>query len=342
MTMPRPPEIPDWMYPGTRIRDMHGQFWMIDGLQFRGREGHHAFLKPLGRGIAGWFPVDMVARTYHPTDVSRFPRIADVELLTLVWQGLVNVVPAQGGALTVESLDDVIVHNITNEVVEFPGVEFPPGVDVRVHCPGWDGIYMQLHEPEQRMVTFDGSSPTPYLVHEIQVGGGVRMVLEAQGWPELPASEPESTFATFVSVVSQGLRGSPPLAVEGQDLSTWPVEYEPGQVSIQTILDILRTPLDTALPLNLTFTREEFERLRTTVASSEDAAVWAEIERLCVPADPPPPEPVPEPFQGRRVSCWERIAAQRGQYKKEPDAILGGARTGRQAHLFDTTDDEDG
>ena len=55
----------------------------------------------------------------------------------------------------------------------------------------------------------------------------------------------------------------------------------------------------------------------------------------------PVQETLPEPAAPtRRISVWERIAALRNE--KGPDAIPGGAGTGRGAHIFNTTDDGDG
>jgi hypothetical protein len=98
--------------------------------------------------------------------------VSQAELLALANNGLVDVVPSA-------TPEEVVVTSAINEVVRIPGIEFPPDEGVRVHCPGWEGTYVHigLQGENEMMVSFDGAPPMPYLVREIHVDAGARLVL---------------------------------------------------------------------------------------------------------------------------------------------------------------------
>ncbi len=173
--MPRPAEIPDWMYPGTTVRDMHRESWLIEAVQFRGAEGFHVHLKPLGRGISGWFPVEYVARRYHPSQVSRYPTIYASELRDLAYRGLINVA-------------------------------------------------IQFEEEQFMMVSLDGQRAMPYIVREINVNEGTRLVLEPQEVMEIDPDER----------IDLDLQGGVDAAI-GRNPPPWEVEPPPPTVEPEPV-----------------------------------------------------------------------------------------------------------
>ncbi len=174
--MPRPVEFPEWLYPGTQIRDINRQTWMIETITYRGVDGFHIFLSPLGRGVPGWFPVDWVVRRYHPSNPSQHPAVHPTELRDLAYRGLIHVTPAQEAGFP---SDNVVVHSIIEDPLELPGLTIPAHGRLLVHCPGWQGNFHQVERERDMMVSFDGAPAMPYSVREVQVDCVPQLVLES-------------------------------------------------------------------------------------------------------------------------------------------------------------------
>lgn len=172
--MPRPADIPDWMYPGTAVVDRQGGRWLIESIQFREQEGLHAFMKPLGRGIAGWFPVPFVAHRYHPSEVSRYPTISAIRLRDYAYRGLISVTRSNDP----RTPDLVEVRAEPERDVTLDGIEIRENDIVLLRCPDWEGMFMQIEGEQTMMVSFDGHRAMPYIVREVIIDEGARFVLE--------------------------------------------------------------------------------------------------------------------------------------------------------------------
>lgn len=333
--MPRPVGIPDWVYPGTEILNSARERWMIMTIEYRAETRQHsAFLQPLQgtssrpNGTGWWHSVEDVAVRFHPHAPPPHPAIQASELRDYAHRGLINVGRFFQGPEEAEVfLADpgaVIVQSTMTGPLHLGGIEIPAGERVFLHCPEWEGSFVQLDGEHEMQVAINGAPAMPYLVREINVNGGTRFVLEPVDVAVVePPDEPDAAPATpsfldlsqdvthYEATLRQALS---PLPNSAQLLADFMMGFN--QVGA-VMTDALRMVGTMMQHVANGLTPEQLASL-----SSDELR-----EKIIQLVQPKPP--------ARRVSVWERLA----EMKRGPDVVPGGAGTLRQTLDLDTTPD---
>lgn len=320
--MPRPAEIPDWLYPGNQVRDKNRQMWRVESLQFRDLDGYHVFLKPLGRGISGWFPVETAIRAYGPNP-SDYPEITRAELMEHAYAGDITII-AEGGSLY------VIVQSHAEGPLQVGNTTLQPRSRTRFQCSDWNtgSDVFQIEDGHSMMVSFDGHRPMPYVVREIAVGEGHRLVLEAEDDTLVYNNQDEMEETHPLPPAPPPGSLDPPRELLRESMENTHDLLQAGMVSVSTAIQAFNLSLgDVARVLS--------DDLGITITPASGGQITISDCTFSGEALTPKPNPLPPP---RRISRWEWI---REQKKGGPSTISGGAETRHQALDTDNTPDED-
>ncbi len=306
--MPRPEAIPDWMYPGTEVRDEQNRSWTIQSIEYREGSDHswdyYCFLRAReGTSVEG-FSVNWVIAHYDAIPFPHaVPTILPAELREYVYRGLINVMAYEP--------DMVLVTSATNATIDLHGVSIPSGQQAIIRSPGWEGISLHLGGENTMMVAFDGAQPMPFRVVEIDIGQTTRYVLET-----IPTGG-------LTTVPLTGFDVTAPITADAFYDQQGVVQY------VQRVAPSTSVTLDMgAVNETLGMVNQLLNGALATLTSIGRALVQKQLEASAAAPEPPT----------RRLSHWERLA----EMKRGPDAIPGGAGTHQGLGMDTTPDDEAG
>lgn len=175
-----PPGIPEWVYPGTRVRMRSSSMnrpsiWRIESVRMGTNETDlHVCLTPQDGVEAppGWFPVDWVVANCPPVD-NRDARHVSVDAIR-------NAVETHNLVATANGNGWVSLRALGSEIVRVGHIQVFPSHDAAVYCPEFQGQMVGEIEPVPVIVAFDGGPAQRFNLIGMSLDDRLRVTLEQE------------------------------------------------------------------------------------------------------------------------------------------------------------------